>query len=559
MLARNPVIVCGDAHLPWSRFALSILFLNHVKPKRLANLDIPLNTTFWVWKKIIQTRFRLRNQENLSVAKKECRILQLASSSSKRSKEPKLVNSSDTFEYREFLYRVFFLCLMFHQAVVVLACVSGANLLASIIVTTYIHNTPSRASTSVGLYVYTSISCVIFLVTFSGYSIMVYSYFHKTLYNMPSRRQWLHSISEDTDDDLIDAIITRKARDPKDMAFGLQSVLSMKLGRDLPPPNYATSLGQTYKEFTINLLHTTDHLQFLLPAAGNRIPGQPSWIPNWSTEFPSYWLQPFMTRQSSIYSHLTRDDASKTGEHLESQQRKLWQLDLQTSNNLTVLGHHFCTVTKCFELQLTQGQYNESEKAIHIENIRVMQNVCANSNHNVQMDFFANRLNFPGLPADTNPNHLRMYCIFIWTCQKLSPEHVLRFLTTKNTRTTYPLPYGFELPLYLTMSGHQLLGFHIAICNDIVRTKRKVFSTKNLRRGTDDLLGVALFEAKEGDRVILVPRLPSLLIVRERDDGTHSLVSPAVILDYVGKEIDKRVRDKKKKSVGEILEPFTLS
>jgi hypothetical protein len=123
---------------------------------------------------------------------------------------------------------------------------------------------------------------------------------------------------EDESDDLVHGICTRTASNPKDMAFGFRSVLSKLLNTKLSAPDYTRGKGDIYKELVTHVLDSTGSLQFLIPASLQRLPpheAQPSRVPDWSAEFPRYWLKPHLSFQS------LRGAASDS--------RPIWRLDAE--------------------------------------------------------------------------------------------------------------------------------------------------------------------------------------------------------------------------------------
>lgn len=548
MLAQNPIIVCGNSHLSWSRFALSILFLDLIRAKRVANLGIPLNSTLETWKKIILMRQRLIEEvfpATKGAKKTPSELLGLALSPRGNRRG---VDSLEFQKYRNFIYMVFRRCLPLFNGVVTMAYLSLANMVACLIVAIYMRH---RSDAITGLYIYSSLSLIAFLIFFSGYCAMIYSYSYRTLFAMPLNRAWLQTMKDDNVDDFMDAIITRNAKVPQDIAFGLQSVLSIKLGKRLPAPNYNLSLGQIYRDLTLNLLNATGHLQFLLCAAENSISGQPSWVPDLSKDFPNYWLQPFGTSKAQYNQDLELKSSDS-----------IWELDAEDTNNLTIRGQHICTITEVFKFQPTKNHYDETERDFHLHNIEIIRKLfCTNDTGFGKLFhfpgpllrlFFSNIINFPGLPQDINPDHLSIYWNFIWSSQKLSTANALRLLTRKTGSTFHLFPYGSTLPLYMTMDSQQLLRIHIAICNDIVSTGRKLFAGSYPGPyGERQLLGICSLKAQIGDTVIMAPGLPSSIVARPYLRSMR-LVSPAVAFDSI-----RQVGDGQE--VAKCLSSFTFS
>ena len=119
--------------------------------------------------------------------------------------------------------------------------------------------------------------------------------------------------------DLMDAIYSQRATNPKDIAFGLEAVLSILMKRDLPPPDYSKPLPDICREFTVHLFEATGALHPLLPAALTEYSGQPSWVLDWQADLASqnFWLRPIVQ-----WSSISLSDANK-GDRRQAHQFEL--------------------------------------------------------------------------------------------------------------------------------------------------------------------------------------------------------------------------------------------
>jgi hypothetical protein len=84
---------------------------------------------------------------------------------------------------------------------------------------------------------------------------------------------------------IIESLCTRKATDPRDMFFGIHSILE-KLGpsKKLPPVDYSLPCAQIYTNLTRYLLSEGNSLLPLALAAQKRCDGAPSWVPDYSQD-----------------------------------------------------------------------------------------------------------------------------------------------------------------------------------------------------------------------------------------------------------------------------------
>ncbi|KAJ4298023.1 hypothetical protein N0V90_005922 [Kalmusia sp. IMI 367209] len=80
----------------------------------------------------------------------------------------------------------------------------------------------------------------------------------------------------------------KKATDPRDKTFALYAVAN-ELGFALPLPDYEKSLEQTYTDTAIACIEQDNNPKILYEAPSDkRIPGLPSWVPDWSDEEAIY-------------------------------------------------------------------------------------------------------------------------------------------------------------------------------------------------------------------------------------------------------------------------------
>ena len=84
---------------------------------------------------------------------------------------------------------------------------------------------------------------------------------------------------------IIESLCTRKATDPRDMSFGIHSILE-KLGpsEKLPPVDYSLPCAQIYTNLTQYLLSEKGSLLPLALAAQKRCDDAPSWVPDYSQD-----------------------------------------------------------------------------------------------------------------------------------------------------------------------------------------------------------------------------------------------------------------------------------
>jgi hypothetical protein len=77
---------------------------------------------------------------------------------------------------------------------------------------------------------------------------------------------------------------TRQATEGVDRVFALYGVLQ-NLGIPLQKPDYEKSVGEVYSEFTRAIISWHKSLDILTEASTPSLPDTPSWVPNWSTRY----------------------------------------------------------------------------------------------------------------------------------------------------------------------------------------------------------------------------------------------------------------------------------
>ncbi len=98
-----------------------------------------------------------------------------------------------------------------------------------------------------------------------------------------------HELKEDAVNEFADGFSTRQATNPLDMAFGMQSTIEKLLNLTTSPPDYKKPKLDVYRDMTVHLLEAMPSLQPLISAALHNFWVGPSWIPDWSKDFPNYW------------------------------------------------------------------------------------------------------------------------------------------------------------------------------------------------------------------------------------------------------------------------------
>ncbi|KAI1870277.1 hypothetical protein JX265_006447 [Neoarthrinium moseri] len=92
----------------------------------------------------------------------------------------------------------------------------------------------------------------------------------------------------------VQALRERRATVPADKAFALHGVLQ-RVGISRSTPDYSKPLGEVYHGLFLDLLRHQTSLINLLVDIGPRLPGVPSWVPDWSSIHRWNWISPDYT------------------------------------------------------------------------------------------------------------------------------------------------------------------------------------------------------------------------------------------------------------------------
>jgi hypothetical protein len=479
LLASNPVIVCGESHIQWSRLALSIVSI-HFDEK--IESWIP---KFPIWSRLVIGRISLGETNR--------------SSSHSQSNQMENIQAYQLFitkvldYYNTAMTSLFVLELFFFAG-------SATCIVTLVPKTSYLRQ---RAGWLTLLIIF----LVFLLLHAIGYWIR---HFRPPLgagglVGVRERR-----IEIPITENLIDGAISRKAKEPKDKAFALHAILQQSLTEKLPTPDYNLSTGQVYKSFSRHLIEATNSLDILVPAAWKGYPGQPSWTPDWT-----------QLTQGSL-------DLWQNHQRLLPISKPYWVWDLTRNRSvLKVRGLHISNVSSGFKFQKTSDKYLEDEKGIHFMNFAMI--LALFSRHHPHNNEF-NAINFTAKHISIEA--LSRWQTFFYRKSSKTPLEVLSLLTRPS----------FSLDAKFISSRRSILRTQISICNELAETKRMFFASEEVngkvqfrdhkkpKASTEFLDGICKDNVQVGDKLIYISGLSSFVIVRAADDGEFvRLISPAVM------------------------------
>lgn len=340
----------------------------------------------------------------------------------------------------------------------------------------------------------------------------------------PTYQSYRGDIKETASDDLVGALYQRAATDPRDMAYGIWAVLRKRGASDLSAPEYDVAkerqIPLLYRQLTVHLIQTTGNLRFLHIAAARRLPGTPSWIPDWSTFNSNTWREvpgfPGTDLHGMAVSY-PPDSEDRLSKHRAHQ---IVSLDSNQSV-LTVLAKETGVICGCISFYpITATALETDEKRAHLENLRSM----------LRWADWAQTIGCK-----------------IWAVFYTKPFHELLPISAG---ATWPSPKdrtnwgktlsgsrrdSLEANLDLWMNGNKVprwfrkfMTTQICLCTLVAELKRSIcYVSISARPGTFCLLACS-DETRVHDRTLTVCGLPGSIVVRKRNelDNAVEIISP---------------------------------
>lgn len=371
LLSRNPIVICGKAQVHWSRVVLSMLWLNY-----LGNGVLPTGTQSWIQvaiaRKGLMRKMSSSSYDHSSHGGPSMGASQPPLNSAvARSEEIDPMDNVSCSVYLAFLVRVhrfsvYFAILSFAAFAAVASILFAFSFLSPVPINGRRFHTSELALALCACLVLTGLMAIAVGVQ----RVKVW----RPIYRKPSKQMR----SANNIDGFLEAVITRKCSRPEDKAFGLQAVVSIKAGRQLPPPDMTTSLGNIYQQFTKSLYYATEDLRFLSMAAITEICGevgiygQPSWVPDWSLapDVGVEWLDPFRVAPARPGGIFLGTHSEPMNMHQLLTTKSFCEFQDGSLPKIVIRGYHYCTVADTFKFESTSEKYDETEHDKHLRNIR---------------------------------------------------------------------------------------------------------------------------------------------------------------------------------------------
>jgi hypothetical protein len=161
-------------------------------------------------------------------------------------------------------------------------------------------------------------------------------------------------------DHMVEGIYDRKSHNPKDKAFGIHSFLQKLTKHDISIPDYSRPLGDVHGGLSVDLIHATGSLHVLFLAALTNVVGQPSWVSDWSADIPPFWKRNWPAAKHPLFQDY---------ENATPGSRSIYRWNAENGDVLVVQGWEICTITNLFIFQMTGDVYQEDKIATHLDNI----------------------------------------------------------------------------------------------------------------------------------------------------------------------------------------------
>jgi hypothetical protein len=502
LLASNPIVVCGNAHLSWSRFELSIIFLEDTGVN-YEDIITPKIRGLRSWKRIAFSRERL-----------------IALGQNRHTLNSSLMNTQMTRlqQYQKFVHGIVGWrneFLKWSYPIFGISC--GIALMFSIL--TAIKFTQPSARILLDKF-----GCIMILAIFAVVVVLFCSdRLRRYLCHQPATR----APAEPTvSDDLVDGLTTRRAKEPKDMAFGIRAVLQKRSSLNLPAPDYSVSIGKVYKELSMQLIEICGSLHLLVFAALKSFPDQPSWVPDWSCTFSDYW--PELEVDVNGFHEYRSERESKLAQNSMRTPSPHFRFSTSCDNILIVRGRHLCTITALFEFHLAQDGHCRTVDQPQRGNLETI--LKLHKLHTGSQNFadFISRLFRIEWPTSLNPSRLSHWTHFLESHRGKGLCSVFTILQSSDSICflSFPGRYGAGLKILQKTAYQDIWATNVEISNIIARLRRVAFA------GDHKEIGLCLRSAEIGDCVKYIPGAPLPVLLRRQNYGGLSiLVSPAIFAD----------------------------
>jgi hypothetical protein len=332
-------------------------------------------------------------------------------------------------------------------------------------------------------------------------------YFKFRAYNRNDRGQ------VSADEDLLEGLYIRKATNPKDMAYGMWSVLRILGVTDLQEPSYIMDIEQIYHIFTVHLIKITRSLDFLPMAAAQGLPGTPSWVPDWSAvdrhKWTSYGGHPGVNYIGWSFNTL-KDMA---GHRLLERQYQIQSVD-EDEAVLTVAAACLGRIQDYAVFHRSSDLILSSEKDLHTENLRNMI-LCAEWTIDQGYPMAKTILTYSAAANAEWPTKFKKWEKRFRRSQRANLQETLdRWIN------------NIKVPAWF----NAFMRIQVLMCNLLAQQDRKICQAVI---NNEPYLTACSHNAQIDDHIIRIIGLPRLLVVRHLTDDhmqrAVKIISPMVL------------------------------
>lgn len=342
MLSTTPVIVCGQTTLPWWRFAMSILFLSSLT--RIGTLATSLRS----WRTLVVDRHAFQPSAYQHPVWADTVL-------------------TDLVQYRQFVGNI---ATIFNRADISVIIGFLSLLILTIAVTPL--SIPFGISRVrywfLGLLVLGILPLWMLYALSSNLSHAV-----QRPRQFPTFKPYSKHLPEDlsTRNTLLSALWARECKEHKDFNFGIRSLMQALSSETLPQLDYASPLGDVYRDLTIQLLRLTGSAEILLAAMKSNVAGQPSWTVDWSRRGPlrihkKWWDSTDGLFYSPAAPALPPDS---------------WRYDPSHPDILQIRAFRHGVVVEVLNLKEVELDAGQSERAKHIHNLEALLQLVRTRSH----------------------------------------------------------------------------------------------------------------------------------------------------------------------------------